>query len=161
MIQFLRLSLLTLCALLIGGCAALSPNFEQPEVEIIGLEPLPPVSGSDLRFRIHLRIFNPNNQELALSGLYYKLNLAGHKVLTGTSNRLSPIAPFGQEDISVDATASWMGSLFAIAKLINGGQQSVPYELQAKIGLDRSIAPAITVRRSGEIQLNQYQPSYH
>ncbi|WNZ54362.1 LEA type 2 family protein [Microbulbifer sp. MKSA007] len=160
-IKLLQLNLLVLFALFMGGCAALSPNFQQPEVEIIGLEPLPPAVGSDLRFRIHLRIFNPNNQELPLSGIYYKLSLAGHKVMTGTSNNLLPIAPYGQDDISVDATASWMGSLFAAAELANRGQQSVPYELQAKIGLSRSIVPSITVQRSGEVRLNQNPGLYH
>ncbi|MCO1335728.1 LEA type 2 family protein [Microbulbifer sp. OS29] len=156
-----HLSLLALISLLIGGCTALSPNFQQPEIEIVGLEPLPSVAGTELRFRIHLRVFNPNNHELALSGLYYKLSLAGHKVMTGTSNNLLPVAPYGQDDISVDATASWMGSLFAAAELINRGQQSVPYELQAKLGLSRSIVPSITVRRSGKVRLGQYQPLYN
>ncbi|AWF81541.1 hypothetical protein BTJ40_12300 [Microbulbifer sp. A4B17] len=160
-IKLLRLNLLVLLALFIGGCAVLSPNFQKPEVEIVGLEPLPPAAGSDLRFRIHLRIFNPNNQELPLTGLYYKLSLAGHKVMTGTSNNLLPIAPYGQDDISVDATASWMGSLFAVAELAHRGQRSVPYELQAKIGLSTSIVPSITVQRSGEVRLDQDLNLYH
>ncbi|MFC6979237.1 LEA type 2 family protein [Microbulbifer taiwanensis] len=119
------------------------------------LEPMPPGPGNDLRFRIHLRVFNPNDSELALSGLYYTLSLAGHKVITGTSSNLPPIAPYGQEDIVVDATASLVGSIFAAAELIGSRRETVPYELEAKLGLRRSILPSIRVRRSGEVRLNR------
>ncbi|WP_444922231.1 LEA type 2 family protein [Microbulbifer sp. CnH-101-G] len=154
-----RLTLLLLIAMLfsVSGCATLSPNFQKPEVEVIAVQPLPARAGNNLRFRIHLRVFNPNNSELALSGLFYTLRLGGHKVLTGTSNNLMPIAPYGQDDIAVDATASLVGSIFAAVDFINLNQDSIPYELEAKIGLSRSLLPSIKVNRSGVISLNQYQ----
>ncbi|QFT54995.1 LEA type 2 family protein [Microbulbifer sp. THAF38] len=154
-----RLTLLLLIAMLfsVSGCATLSPNFQKPEVEVIAVQPLPAKAGNNLRFRIHLRVFNPNNSELALSGLFYTLRLGGHKVLTGTSNNLMPIAPYGQDDIAVDATASLVGSIFAAVDLINLNQDSIPYELEAKIGLSKSLLPSIKVNRSGVISLNQYQ----
>lgn len=157
MTRFYRLSLFVLLTLLLGGCAVLSPDFQEPGVEITSLEPLPPGPDNDLRFRIHLRVFNPNDSELALSGLYYTLSLAGHKVITGTSSNLPPIAPYGQDNIAVDATASVVGSIFAAMELIGGRRDTVPYELEAKLGLRRSIVPSITVRRSGEVRLNQYR----
>ncbi|MFA0812217.1 LEA type 2 family protein [Microbulbifer epialgicus] len=156
MTKIYRSTLLILTIILFSGCAALSPNFQEPEVEVVALEPLPPGNGNNLRFRIHLRVFNPNNSELALSGLYYTLHLAGHKVMTGTSNNLVPIAPYGQDDIAVDATASLVGSLFAAAKVINLNQNTVPYELEAKLGLHRSLLPSIKVRKSGVVNLAQY-----
>ncbi|WP_237065324.1 LEA type 2 family protein [Microbulbifer guangxiensis] len=137
------------------GCAVLSPSFQEPEVEIVALEPLPS-SGNELRFRIRLRVFNPNNSELALSGLYYTLKLAGHKVVTGTASNLRPVPAYGQEDITVDATASLVGSLMAAADLLGRPRDAVPYELQAKLGLRRSILPALRVTKRGEITLNQY-----
>ncbi|MGL6160547.1 LEA type 2 family protein [Microbulbifer sp.] len=155
MTQLYRPLLLSLLALLLGGCAVLSPNYQKPEVEVTAVEPLPAGPGNDLRFRIHLRVFNPNDSELALSGLYYTLSLAGHKVITGTSRELPPIAPYGQDNIVVDATASLVGSIFAAAELIGTRRESVPYELVAKLGLRRSIVPSITVRKEGEIRLNQ------
>ncbi|WP_020412936.1 LEA type 2 family protein [Microbulbifer variabilis] len=157
MAKYYRLTLLILITALFTGCAALSPNFQKPEVEVIAVEPLPARTGNNLKFRIHLRVFNPNNSELALSGLYYTLRLGGHKVLTGTSNNLMPIAPYGQDDIAVDATASLVGSIFAAVDLINQNQDSIPYELEAKIGLSKSLLPSIRVNISGVISLNQYQ----
>ena len=155
MTKSFRLLLPLLLTLLMGGCAALSPNFQKPEVEVTALEPLPAGPGNDLRFRIHLRVFNPNNSELALSGLYYTLSLAGHKVITGTSSNLPPIAPYSQDNIVVDATASVVGSIFAAMDLIRSQSETVPYELEAKLGLRKSILPSITVRKRGEIDLNQ------
>lgn len=151
----LKALLLGFLMVLIGGCAALSPNYQEPEVELTAIEPLPAGTGNNLRFRIHLRVFNPNDSELALSGLYYTLSLAGHKVVTGTSGDLPSIPAYGQDDITVDATASLMGSLFAAADLIGSRRDTVPYELEAKLGLRRSILPSITVRKEGQIDLQQ------
>ncbi|USD23477.1 LEA type 2 family protein [Microbulbifer sp. VAAC004] len=157
MTNYYRFILILLITVLFSGCAALSPSFQKPEVEVVAVEPLPTRDGNNLRFRIHLRVFNPNNSELALSGLFYTLRLGGHKVLTGTSNNLMPIAPYGQDDIAVDATASIVGSIFAAVNLINLNQHSIPYELEAKIGLRKSLLPSIKVNRSGVIHLNQYR----
>ncbi|WP_444886108.1 LEA type 2 family protein [Microbulbifer sp. JMSA008] len=157
MTNYYQFILILLITVLFSGCAALSPSFQKPEVEVVAVEPLPARDGNNLRFRIHLRVFNPNNSELALSGLFYTLRLGGHKVLTGTSNNLMPIAPYGQDDIAVDATASIVGSIFAAVNLINLNQHSIPYELEAKIGLRKSLLPSIKVNRSGVIHLNQYR----
>ena len=148
-------ALLTLLAL--SGCATLSPGFETPEVQVTSLEPLPNHHSGDLRFRIHLRVFNPNNTELALSGLFYTLKLAGHKVVTGTTNTLPVIPAYGQESIAVDASANLMGSFMAAAELIRLQGNTVPYELEAKLGLQTAFLPAIRVSKRGEIQLGQYQ----
>lgn len=152
-----RFLIAALLALLLGGCAALSPNFQQPGVEVTAIEPLPAGPGNDLRFRIHLRVFNPNDSELALSGLYYTLSLSGHKVVTGTANNLPTIAAYGQDDIVVDATASVVGSIFAAMDFIGSRSDTVPYELEAKLGLRNSILPSIKVQRSGEVNLRQYR----
>lgn len=150
-----QLPLLLLLALLLNGCAALSPGFQKPDVTVMSVEPLPGGTGGELRFRINLQVINPNNSELALSGLYYTLSLAGHKVVSGSSSNLPPIAPYGQEQISVDASASLVGSLMAAANLIGAQRDHVPYELEAKLGLRRSVVPSITVRKRGELRLDQ------
>ena len=157
MTRLLRPLMLLLLSLSIAGCAALSPNFQEPEVEVTSVEPLPPTPGNDLRFRINMRVFNPNDSTLALSGLYYTLSLSGHKVITGTSSNLPPIAPYGQENIAVDATASLVGSIFAAMELLGSGRTTAPYELKAKLGLQNSILPSITVRKQGQVDLNQYR----
>ncbi|WP_346836649.1 LEA type 2 family protein [Microbulbifer sp. SAOS-129_SWC] len=153
-IRFLFTALL---ALLIGGCATLSPNFQEPEVQVTAIEPMPAATGNDLRFRIRLRVFNPNDSALALSGLYYTLSLSGHKVVTGTANDLPTIAAYGQGDIVVDATANVMGSLFAAVDLIGSRSDTVSYELEAKLGLRHSLLPSIKVRRTGKVNLRQHR----
>ncbi|MFV8783734.1 LEA type 2 family protein [Microbulbifer sp. SA54] len=152
-----RTLLLALMVAVIQGCAVLSPDFQEPEVQVTAVEPLPNNRSGDLRFRIHLRVFNPNDSELALSGLYYTLSLAGHKVVTGTSNNLPAIPAYGQDSIVVDASANLMGSFMAAAELIRLQSDTVPYELEAKLGLRRSIIPHIKVTKRGQIQMGQYR----
>lgn len=155
--NYIRSLLLALLALALHGCAVLSPDFEEPEVQVTAVEPLPNHHSGELRFRIHLRVFNPNSSELALSGLYYSLKLAGHKVVTGTSSNLPPIPAYGQDAIVVDASANLMGSFMATAELLRLQRSTVPYELEAKLGLRRSIIPHIKVTKRGEVNLDQYR----
>ena len=149
-----RATLVVLLFLALQGCAALSPNFQEPDVQVTAIEPLPANRAGDLRFRIHLRVYNPNDTDLALSGLYYTLNLASHKVVTGTASELPAIPAYGQDDIVVDASANLMGSFMAAAELLSMRGDTVPYTLEAKLGLRRSILPYIKVSKSGEIKLN-------
>nr|WP_255775381.1 LEA type 2 family protein [Microbulbifer sediminum] len=153
--SFNRIVALLLVAALFQGCTVLTPDFEEPSVQVTGLEPLPANRAGDLRFRIHLRVDNPNAVALSLSGLYYTLDLAGHKVVTGTASNLPQIPAYGGDDISVEASANLMGSFMAAAELMSMRGDTVPYSLEAKLGLERTFPPSIKVRKSGEIRLNR------
>lgn len=144
-----------LFAVVIQGCASLMPTFEPPEVQVTAVEPLPVGRNGDLRFRIHLRVHNPNNMSLSLSGIHYNLSLAGHKVITGSASNLPQIPAFGQDDIALDASTNLMGSFLAAAELLSMRGDTVPYTLDAKLGLQNSILPYIKIRKDGEIKLNR------
>lgn len=153
--NFNRILVLLMMAALFQGCTVLTPDFEEPSVQVTGLEPLPSSRGGDLRFRIRLRVDNPNSVPLSLAGLYYTLELAGHKVVTGTASDLPRIPAYGGDDIVVDASANLMGSFMAAAELMSMRGDTVPYTLEAKLGLQRTFPPSIRVRKSGEIRLTR------
>ncbi|MFI2809697.1 LEA type 2 family protein [Microbulbifer sp. JSM ZJ756] len=153
--SFNRIVVLLLFAALFQGCTVLTPDFEEPSVQVTGLEPLPANRAGDLRFRIRLRVDNPNSVALSLSGLYYTLDLAGHEVVTGTARDLPQIPAYGSKDIAVEASANLMGSFMAAAELMSLRGDTVPYSLEAKLGLERTFPPSIRVRKDGEISLNR------
>ena len=84
--QTLRHILSLLLVLMLTACAHWADR-QEPEVHLTKVEPLPS-AGLEQRFLIGLRIVNPNNAPLAVSGLSYSLSLQDSKVITGVSSKI-------------------------------------------------------------------------
>ena len=71
-----RLSLL--CAVLAGlaGCAHFAPHFESPHLSVVGVE-VQEASLAGQKFRVRMRVQNPNDRELPVNGIVCALKLAG------------------------------------------------------------------------------------
>lgn len=137
----------------IQGCASLSPDYDKPKVDVVGVESAEG-DGRPLRFRIKLRILNPNSEPLKLSGIYYVLKIAGFDVVSGTAKDLPNIEGFSEEIITVNAAASLINSIRLVTELINKPRDELHYELRAKLGTTSSWMPALKVTESGVIQLS-------
>ena len=82
------------------GCAGLQTDYETPIVSITSFKAIPG-EGMVPRFEIGLHIVNPNRSALDLKGIAYTINLEGHNLLTGVSNKLPRIEAYGEGDISL------------------------------------------------------------
>ena len=150
---WLRLFASAALALLLAGCATLSPGFEPPTVDLIGIEPA--ASGSfEQRMQLTLRVINPNRQSLNIRGISYSLSLQGHKVVTGVSNRIPVIAGYGEATVTVDAATSILGGLQVLRDLIASPKQKVSYELAAKFDIRGRLTP-LKITETGTIDLPQ------
>jgi LEA14-like dessication related protein len=149
--------LLHVCAalLLLAGCAGLDTvdDFDEPEVELIGLEPLPS-RDMEARFLVRLRIVNPNPIPLAISGMAYEIYLRESRVLSGVSNKGLKVDAFSESVAELEVAAGMLGSLALIRDLISSPpDQGIPYRLTAKLartGASRSIR----VNREGVLALS-------
>ncbi|MEH6550478.1 MAG: LEA type 2 family protein [Pseudomonadales bacterium] len=139
--------------LIMQGCASLSPDYDSPKVDVVGIEPAGD-GGQALQFNIKLRILNPNSTPLNLSGIYYSLSIEGLDIVSGTARDLPEIAGFSEEIITVSAAASLINSIRLATKLMNQPSEELHYELRAKLGTTLSWMPSITVTDSGVIPLN-------
>ena len=135
------------------GCANLDPDYDPPKVEVVGVESAEGESQL-LRFRIKLRILNPNAKPLRLSGIYYVLKVEGLNVVSGTARDFPEIAGFSEQIVTVSAAASLVNSIRLAAELINKPRESLRYELQAKLGTTHGWMPALKVTESGVIPLH-------
>ena len=142
-----------LCALVLAACANLPlDDFDEPEVELIGLEPMPS-RGMEARFRVSLRIVNPNTTSLAIDGMAYDVYLRDNKILSGVSNEPLNIEAYSETVAELEVAAGMLGSLTLLRDLMtNPPDGGIPYTLKAK--LSRSgIGGAIRITREGTIDL--------
>ncbi|MEM1403789.1 MAG: LEA type 2 family protein [Pseudomonadota bacterium] len=144
----------TLLIALLSGCASLPlADFDEPDVELIGLEPLPS-QGMEARFLVKLRITNPNSIPFEIDGMAYDLYLREKKVFTGVNNEGFSVEAYGESTAELEVAAGVFGSLSLLRDLLsNPPAEGMPYRLNAK--LSRSgIGGAIRVTKEGVVNLN-------
>jgi LEA14-like dessication related protein len=135
-------------ALAVAGCAGLGQRIESPEVFVVDLEPQ---QGGKLeqRFRIDLRIQNPNDFELAIDGLDFELDLNGVRLTRGMGNEAVTIPRLGDVIVGVSATTT-VFDLFR--QVVNApGQEGMDYELRGRLFLASPKRGPVDFSRSGRI----------
>lgn len=136
---------------LLGGCASLPTGFETPAVSVSSFRALPG-EGVSPRFRIALRIVNPNRTALRLQGVAYSVSLEGHKVLTGVANDLPVIDAYGEAEVVVIAAADLLSSVRLIADLMGQQRSTFNYQFAAKLDMG-ALLPPIRVLDQGQVSL--------
>jgi LEA14-like dessication related protein len=147
--------LLLACVALIVGCAGIGlDSFDEPEVELLALEPLP-ARGMEARFLLRLRIVNPNPLKLDIDGLAYEVFLRDSKVLSGASNERVVVDAYSEGEAALEVAAGVLGSLSLLRDLMSHPTaDAIPYRLKAKISR-RGIGGALRVSREGTLDLSQ------
>jgi LEA14-like dessication related protein len=135
---------------LLNGCAALSPAFEEPTLQVNSIK-LKNSNSLAPEFEISLRVTNPNRDTLNIKGMSYTLNLAGNQVVSGVANDLPPSAAYGDTDVKIMATLSILGGFKLLNELMNEYQESIQYQLIARLDVG-SFYPRITITREGVIK---------
>lgn len=149
----LRLSMVALLSALLSSCALLDPAYEKPAVHLVKIEPLSS-RGLEQRFRVDLKIINPNRSGLNVSGMSYTLKLNGEKVVTGVAGQISKIPPFSEKIVQVEASTNILAGLRLISSLLNKPGRELNYELATKLRSGWWPVP-INIVESGAIALPQ------
>lgn len=136
--------------IMLGGCATLSPDFEEPSLQVNSIR-LVNFEGMTPQFEIDLHIVNPNRDALDLEGMSYTLLLAGEKVVSGATRNLPVVPAYGEADFKIDASVSLLDGLQLLSKLLNEYQTNLAYEFNAKLDLG-SLYPIIPITREGVIE---------
>ncbi len=136
-----------LFVVLLGGCATLSPGFEEPTLQVNSIR-LKNSNSLAPEFEISLQVTNPNRDALSIDGMTYTLNLAGNKVVSGAANDLPTIPAYGEADVKIMATLSLLGGFKLLNDLMNQYQESVGYEIIVRLDVGK-LYPRITIQREG------------
>lgn len=137
---------------LVFGCAALRTDYDAPAVSITSFKAIPG-EGIVPGFEIGLHIVNPNRTPLELKGISYTINLEGHDILTGASNKLPRIEAYGEGDVVVHAALDFFNSIGLFRNLArNQKQETFSYSLNAKLDVG-TLQPVIRISKKGKISL--------
>jgi LEA14-like dessication related protein len=138
-------------AFMLSACATLSP-MDPPNVSVDSFSSLPSEGGGP-RFLIKLRVQNPNEQQLDISGVSYGIELAGQEVITGVSSDVPVIPGYGEAVVSLEASLKLFQVLRLVASLGQTQADDLTYRFTAKIDF-KGLVPTQRVEEVGQISLN-------
>jgi LEA14-like dessication related protein len=133
--------------LFLSACVSTPSNFEEPSVSVTSFTPKNSASISP-QFVIVLHITNPNREPLTLEGISYTIHLDGNKVMSGVANDLPTIEPYGETEVTLNATTDLLGGFQLITGLMNENKEHIEYEFNAKLDVG-IFKPRIEVSKKG------------
>ena len=92
-------------ALALPGCASWLMNGEPPEVLVTNVTPLES-HAFEQRLRVDLRIRNPNDFDLLVTGIDFSLDLNGHRLARGLGNKELIVPRLSDSISSVETSTS-------------------------------------------------------
>ena len=135
-----------------GGSEIQASDFLEPDISIIALQPLP-AEGIEQRFVVGLRITNPNPIRVVVKGMSVRVELNDFPVLSGVSNEVPVLEPYGDVTTSITVGSDLINSLRLLASLINSGGEPISYEVEARVSVDSPTRRRLTLTREGQIPL--------
>lgn len=123
-----------LASLLLAGCASLVQR-EPVRINVVGLEPLPG-EGMEMRFKVKLRVQNPNETAIDFDGLALDLDLNGRPFASGVSDRTGSVPRFGETLIEIPVSVSAIAVVrqaLGVIEGVDGSRAEVPYTLRGRL----------------------------
>ncbi len=149
---------LLLMAVLLSACAGLYPRPDPPNVTLAGLRVVE-MGLFEQRYRLRLRIQNPNAFALPIRGMDYELTLNDREFARGVSRQYVTVPAFGEEVLEVDVISN-LGELIEQLQDLGAGRvYTLSYGLSGGISLaNRAIK--IPFDYQGEIALTPPEHRY-
>ncbi len=139
----------------LGACARLG-EAEPPQVHLADIRLLP--SGLfEQRFRVDLRLGNPNDFDLALGGLTFELELNDMPFAQGFSNQAVTLPRLGEARVSVVASTTLID--LVQQALILGERSDLSYRIEGVVYLRGAARRKVPYETSGRMRLLPAQPN--
>lgn len=143
----LRYLLAGIAVAVLGACTGLR-SLEPPEVVLIGIQPLESTL-LEQRFRVDLRIYNPNNRDIDIDGVDFELDVNDQRLARGAGAESLLLPRLGEARTSVVVSTSFVG----VARQLLAMQQtqSLSYRLEGRLHLASALGATLPFEKSGEI----------
>lgn len=128
------------------GCAGtLHGEVEPPEVYLSDIAAVE-IGLFEQRLQVDIRIVNPNDFNLEVTGLDFQLDVNGVRLARGLSNEEITVPRLGESVVSVRASTTLIDIVRQIANL--GEQQEMAYEITGRLHLGNASVGSVPFERS-------------
>jgi LEA14-like dessication related protein len=144
-----RAALCTL-ALFVAACA-LGPKVEVPRLTLVRVA----MTSADIfnqQFMVRVHVQNPNDRELPIRGIDYKLFLEGDSFAEGVSDKPFVVPALGETEFDMVVRTNFVSGIGRLMSRLNGREQ-VQYVVEGKVLTDISMAKKIPFQETGTVSL--------
>ena len=128
----------TLCILTLlawfAGCATLPAGTEPPYLSIVSIEPVT-VTPLEQKYQLKVRVQNPNDHDLEITGVSYVLEVNDQSFLKGVSDTAVSVPRFGEAVIEISGVSTLFGFVRQIQALQKQQAPNLRYKLSGKLSL--------------------------
>jgi LEA14-like dessication related protein len=141
------------CALAIGlaACSAMRPKLAVPKLSLVSVA----MTSADIfnqQFMVRVNVQNPNDRELPITGIDYKLFLEGDSFAEGLSNKPFTVPAQGDIDFDMTVRTNFVSGAGRLLSRLNGRDQ-VQYVVEGKVLTDISMMKKIPFQESGTVSI--------
>ena len=145
---------LAVLVILSSGCASLTRQPEPPRIAVASLQ-FVSMEMFEQRYRVGLRLQNPNNFDLPLSGLEFTLSLNDTPFASGVSPEAVTLPRFGEAAMSVEVTSNLFKLLEQAQAINRAGAEAVRYRIHGSVAVSE-FAIRLPFDTSGEVRLSPH-----
>lgn len=148
----LALHLFTLLLMFgLGGCASwFSDDEPEPEVHLVKVEVVQ-AKLMQQRFLLHFRVDNPNDSDLTVRGLEYRVHLGDILLTEGEHEHWFTVGPKRSGFFKVPIRTNLWPQVKELVKLLKKPDQAIPYRLEGELETGLFIAHYVHLKRNGVI----------
>ncbi len=142
-----------LCAFAIAltACSALRPDIAVPKLTLVRVA----MTSADVfsqQFLVRVHVENPNDRELPITGIDYKLFLEGDSFAEGVSNKGFTVPANGETEFDMTVRTNFVSGVGRLLSRLNGREQ-VQYVVEGKVLTDISMLKKIPFQETGTVSL--------
>jgi LEA14-like dessication related protein len=127
---------MVLC-LLLAGCAGTGGYRDSPQVALLSIEPLD-LPTAEQHYALRLRILNPNDVALPVSGIDYSIEINRQQFAYGVSRQSVQIPAHGEALLDVEVVSRLLNVLRQAQQLAEQGSGVIGYRVSGRLSLERS-----------------------
>lgn len=138
-------------ALCVAACSAFGPKLEAPRLTLVRVS----MTSADIfnqQFLVRLHVQNPNDRELPVTGIDYKLFLEGDSFAEGVSNKPFVVPALGETEFDMTVRTNFVSGIGRLLSRLNGRDQ-VQYIVEGKVFADIGMLKKIPFQESGTVSL--------
>lgn len=146
-----RCLLIVAFAIGVNGCSSMRPKLEAPRLALIAVA----MTSADIfnqQFLIRMNVENPNDRELPITGLDYKLFLEGDGFAEGMLNKPFVVPANGETDFDITVRTNFVSGIGRLLSRLNGRTQ-VNYTIEGKLLTDIRFLKKIPFSETGSVNL--------
>lgn len=142
-----RFALVVALLVTASSCSTLRPNLKAPRLALVSVA----MTSADIfnqQFLVRINVENPNDRELPIKGLDYKLFLEGDGFAEGMMNKPFTVPANGETDFDMTVRTNFVSGVGRLLSRLNGRTQ-VNYAVEGKLLTDIRFLKKIPFSETG------------